>query len=200
MNADHFCPQEVFEARYVKIPQEASYFPHPCSDRAQGETVGMLSTTSDSESCSEAEGPSEQVAEQLANLKERVSITHWLYKWPFSGVFLLFCEGLVSQLKVVSHQLSRLTQVPSKKRKSRLKREKISKNHLRSKHKSSRCKIVIKRMGKTKSSALWVCQNLHNIRRVTYIFSLVLLLICCFYVDIKSRRWKWSPEGFSYQM
>lgn len=78
MNADHFCPQEVFEARYVKVPQEASYFPHPCSDQAQGETVGMLSTTSDSESCSEAEGPSEQVAEQLANLKERVSITHWL--------------------------------------------------------------------------------------------------------------------------
>lgn len=194
MRADHFCPQEVFEARYVKVPQEASYFPHPCSDRAQGETVGMLSTTSDSESCSEAEGPSGQVAEQLANLKERVSIT------PFTGVFLLFCDGLVSQLKVVSHQLSRLTQGPSKKRKSRLKRDKMSKKHLRSKHKSSRCKIVIKRVGKSKSSALWVCQNLHNIRRVTYILSLVLLLICCFYVDIKSRRWKLSPEGFSYQM
>ncbi|XP_029683002.1 bromodomain-containing protein 3-like isoform X5 [Takifugu rubripes] len=125
--------QEVFEARYVKVPQEASYFPHPCSDRAQGETVGMLSTTSDSESCSEAEGPSEQVAEQLANLKER--------------------------LKVVSHQLSRLTQVPSKKRKNRLKREKIAKKHLRSKHKSSRCKIVIKRVGESKSSALQGGEN-----------------------------------------
>lgn len=138
----------------MKVPQEASYFPHPCSDRAQGETVGMLSTTSDSESCSEAEGPSEQVAEQLANLKERVGSTHWLLKRPFSGGFLLFCDGLVSQLKVVSHQLSRLTQVPSKKRKNRLKREKIAKKHLRSKHKSSRCKIVIKRVGESKSSAL----------------------------------------------
>lgn len=44
----------------------------------------MLSSTSDSESRSEAEGPSEQVAEQLASLKERVSTTHWLHERPFS--------------------------------------------------------------------------------------------------------------------
>lgn len=152
MSADHFCPQEVFEARYVKVPQEASYFPPTCSERAQGEAVGMLSTTSDSDSCSEAEGPSEQVAEQLANLKERVSTTQKMA--IFWGVFLPLCDGLVPQLKVVSHQLSRLTQVPSKKRKNRLKREKIAKKHVRSKHNSSRCKIVIKRVVKSKSSAL----------------------------------------------
>uniref|UniRef100_H3CMN4 Bromodomain-containing protein 2 n=1 Tax=Tetraodon nigroviridis TaxID=99883 RepID=H3CMN4_TETNG len=122
--------QEVFEARYMKISQEGCLFPQPSSDKGQGETSGSLSTSSDSGSCSEAESSSEEVAMQLASLKER--------------------------LKVVSHQLSRLTQAPSKKqKKNRLKREKISKEKgFKPKHKSSKCKIIIKKVVKTKSPTL----------------------------------------------
>lgn len=93
MSGNHFCPQEVFEARYAKVPQEGSLFPHPCSDKGQGETVGMLSTSSESESCSEVESSSERVAVQLANLKERVSITHLLWKWPVLGFSCCFMAG-----------------------------------------------------------------------------------------------------------
>lgn len=87
INGNYFCPQEVFEARYAKVPHEGCLFPPPCSDRGQGETVGILSTSSGSESCSEVEGASEEVAMQLANLKERVRIDRLLCKWP---VFLDF--------------------------------------------------------------------------------------------------------------
>lgn len=86
-NGNSFCPQEVFEARYVKVPQEGCLFPHPCSDKGKGETIGMSSTSSGSESGSEVESASEEVAAQLANLKERVRIAHSLCKWP---VFLDF--------------------------------------------------------------------------------------------------------------
>lgn len=50
----------------------------------------MLSTSSDGESRSEAEGPSEQVAEQLASLKERVSTNSHgpTHKWPSPCCFV----------------------------------------------------------------------------------------------------------------
>lgn len=148
--------QEVFEARYVKVSQEGSPVPRSCSELGQGETVGMLSTSSDSESCSGVESSSEEVAMQLANLKERVSAPHSLCKKAFFWVLLMLCDWLVPQLKVVSHQLSRLTQIPSKKqKKNRLKREKIPKEKdLNSKHNSSKCKIIIKKVAKTKSPTL----------------------------------------------
>ena len=56
----------------MKVPQEGCIFPP-----GQGETVRMLSSSSDSGSCSEVESSSEEVAMQLASLKERVGITHW---------------------------------------------------------------------------------------------------------------------------
>lgn len=80
---EYFCPQEVFEARYVKIPQEGCRCPHLSSNEERGDGVEMSSTTSESESCSD--GASEEVATQLANLKERVGITHLLCVWPFFG-------------------------------------------------------------------------------------------------------------------
>lgn len=72
----HSYQQEVFEARYLKIPQEESCpGPQQCADKGK-EGVLSLSTSasSDSESSSEAESSSEEVATQLANLKERVGI------------------------------------------------------------------------------------------------------------------------------
>lgn len=60
----------------MKISQEGCLFPQPSSDKGQGETSGSLSTSSDSGSCSEAESSSEEVAMQLASLKERVSLPH----------------------------------------------------------------------------------------------------------------------------
>lgn len=75
----------------MKIPQEGCHFPHISSNEEQGGTVEMSSTTSDSGSCSD--GPSEEVAMQLANLKERVGITHLLCEWPF---FLDFLAGFLT--------------------------------------------------------------------------------------------------------
>lgn len=72
----------------MKIPQEGC--PRPSSNEEQGDTVEMSPTTSDSESCSD--GPSEEVAMQLANLKERVGIAHLLCEWPF--FFFLF-RGII---------------------------------------------------------------------------------------------------------
>lgn len=69
--------QEVFEARYLKIPQEEDCpVPQQRADKGKGDRVGSLSTSasSESESSSEAESSSEEVATQLANLKERVGI------------------------------------------------------------------------------------------------------------------------------
>lgn len=137
----------------MKVPQEGCLFHQPCSEKGEGEAIELLPTSSDSKSCSDVESPSEEVAIQLANLKERVCIIHLLHKCP---VFLDFLAVSLFQLKVVSHQLSRLTQVPSKKqKKNRLKREKISKEKdVKSKHKLSKCKIVVKKVVKTKNPTL----------------------------------------------
>ncbi|XP_061894920.1 bromodomain testis-specific protein-like isoform X2 [Entelurus aequoreus] len=94
--------QEVFEARFAKLPQE----PLRRVDESKGQRVGgqsTLPTSSESESSSDAESSSEEVTTQLAHLEE--------------------------QLKAVSEQLRRLTQDPlmKQKKKDRLKKEKRSK-------------------------------------------------------------------------
>ncbi|XP_067453980.1 bromodomain testis-specific protein isoform X3 [Thunnus thynnus] len=137
--------QDVFEARYLKVPQK----PDGCSvprqrvDKGKGERVRSPSTSasSESESSSEPEGSSEEVAMQLANLEER--------------------------LKAVSDQLKRLTQDPLMKPKKRekLKKEKRSKERdiARLKYKSSKYKSIVEKMT-NKSSTL--CGNKHNIHGV----------------------------------
>ncbi|XP_061744164.1 bromodomain-containing protein 4-like isoform X2 [Nerophis ophidion] len=94
--------QEVFEARFAKLPQEQLRR----VDESRGQRVGgqsTLPTSSESESSSDVESSSEEVTTQLANLEE--------------------------QLKAVSEQLRRLTQDPlmKQKKKDRLKKEKRSK-------------------------------------------------------------------------
>ncbi|XP_070688157.1 bromodomain testis-specific protein [Pempheris klunzingeri] len=127
--------QEIFEARYLKVPQEAEgcFVPHQRDDKGKGDGVGSLPTSesSESESSSEAESSSEEVATQLANLKER--------------------------LKAVSDQLKRLTQEPLKsKKRDKLKKEKRSKERdiARLKHKSSKYKSIVEKMANNKSLAL----------------------------------------------
>lgn len=72
--------QDVFETRYLKVPQEPETcsLPHQRVIKAKGDRVGSLSTSesSQSDSSSEAESSSEEVAMQLANLEERVGIVH----------------------------------------------------------------------------------------------------------------------------
>ncbi|XP_042339672.1 bromodomain testis-specific protein isoform X2 [Plectropomus leopardus] len=128
--------QEVFEARYLKVPQEAEglSIPHQRADTGKGDRVGSVSTSesSESESSSEAESPSEEVAMQLANLEER--------------------------LKAVSDQLKRLAQEPllKPKKKDKLKKEKRAKEKdiARLKHKSSKYKSIVGKMANRKSSAV----------------------------------------------
>ncbi|KAF7203860.1 transcript variant X2, partial [Nothobranchius furzeri] len=69
--------QDVFETLYKKIPQE----PEDCSKSLKAadkvkRRVGSISTSesSDSETSSEAEGPSDQFAMQLAHLKEKLQV------------------------------------------------------------------------------------------------------------------------------
>nr|XP_046248326.1 bromodomain testis-specific protein isoform X2 [Scatophagus argus] len=136
--------QEVFEARYLKVPQETEgcSTPHQRADKGKGDRVGSLSTSasSESESSTETESSSEEVATQLANLKER--------------------------LKAVSDQLNRLTKVPliKPKKKDKLKKEKRSKEKdiAALKHKSLKYKAMVEKMATNKSST--VHGNKHNIQ------------------------------------
>nr|XP_057929888.1 bromodomain testis-specific protein isoform X2 [Doryrhamphus excisus] len=119
--------QEVFEARYAKLPQE------PLRQVvSKGDRVGSLSTagsSSKSESSSDEESSSEGVATQLANLEE--------------------------QLKAVSDQLRRLTQDPlmKPKKKDKLRKEKRSKEkHITAlKDKSLKYKNIGEKHGKSSS-------------------------------------------------
>uniref|UniRef100_A0A3P8UA60 Bromodomain-containing protein 2 n=1 Tax=Amphiprion percula TaxID=161767 RepID=A0A3P8UA60_AMPPE len=120
--------QEVFEARFLKVPQELEgcSVSHQLVDKGKGSRVGSLSTSesSGSESSSEAESPSEEVAMQLANLEER--------------------------LKVMSDQLKRLSQEPlmKPKRREKLKKEKRlkEKDIARLKRKSSKYKSIVEKI------------------------------------------------------
>uniref|UniRef100_A0A8C9ZS05 Bromodomain, testis-specific n=1 Tax=Sander lucioperca TaxID=283035 RepID=A0A8C9ZS05_SANLU len=128
--------QEVFEARYLKVPQEAEGFslPHRRDDKGIGDRVASVSTSasSENESSSEAQSSSEEVAMQLANIEER--------------------------LKAVSDQLKRLTQEPlmKPKKKDRLKKEKRAKEKdiARLKQKSLEYKSIVEKMANRKSSTL----------------------------------------------
>ncbi|XP_041861530.1 bromodomain testis-specific protein [Melanotaenia boesemani] len=137
--------QDVFEARFLKIPPEAE----KCSASLQRDgkerkqnRVGSLSTTasSESESSSEFEHSSEVVAMQLAHLEER--------------------------LEAVSDQLTRLTQDPLKrKKKGKLKREKKTKEKdlARLKDISSQYKSIIEKLAHSKSSALHEGKHHHGV-------------------------------------
>ncbi|XP_026200718.1 bromodomain testis-specific protein isoform X1 [Anabas testudineus] len=128
--------QDVFEARFMKVPQEPEGCPLPRHrvNKGKGDRVGSLSTSesSESDSSSEAESSSEEVAMQLANLEER--------------------------LKAVSDQLKRLSQEPlmKPKKKDKLRKEKRSKEKdiARLKHKSSKYKSVVEKLNKSTSSSL----------------------------------------------
>ncbi|KAK2835998.1 hypothetical protein Q5P01_016482 [Channa striata] len=128
--------QEIFEARYLKVPQEPEGCSISCQEvgKAKGERIGSVSTSasSESESSSEVQSSSEEVAMQLANLEER--------------------------LKAVSDQLKRITQDPlmKPKKKDKLKKEKKSKEKdiARLKYKSSKYKSIVEKLSKSTSSSL----------------------------------------------
>ncbi|XP_053725453.1 bromodomain testis-specific protein [Synchiropus splendidus] len=112
--------QEVFEARFMKIPQESvATDVVPCQKIVMVKK-GCKSSPSDSESSSGQQSSSEEVVQQLADLEE--------------------------QLKAVSNQLKRLSQDPllKPKKKKKLKKEKKRKEKdiARLKHKSLKCKSV----------------------------------------------------------
>ncbi|CAJ1059746.1 bromodomain testis-specific protein-like isoform X5 [Xyrichtys novacula] len=138
--------QEVFEDRFLKVPQEpeAGPSPHHQVKTGKGHTVGNESTSasSDSESSSETESSSEEVAVQLTSLGER--------------------------LKAVSDQLKSLMQEPQqkKKKKDKLKKEKRSKIKSIAKltHKSSKYKRIVEKVANIRSSA--VHGNRHDIHGV----------------------------------
>ncbi|XP_047442154.1 bromodomain testis-specific protein isoform X2 [Mugil cephalus] len=128
--------QDVFEARYLKVPQEpegCSMYCHPV-DKGKGKRFGSLSTStsSESESSSEADSSSEEVAMQLAQLEER--------------------------LKAVSDQLKKLTQEPlmKPKKKEKLKKEKRLKERriAQLKYKSSKCMPVEEKNTSDQTSSL----------------------------------------------
>ncbi|XP_037106242.1 bromodomain testis-specific protein [Syngnathus acus] len=122
--------QEVFEARYAKVPQELA----GCCvaaprrlDKPKGECVGSRSisarssSSSESESSSNTESSSEEVAAQLANLEEK--------------------------LKAVSAQLRRLTEDPLMipKKKVKLRKEKRAKEKDITRHKSSKYECTVEK-------------------------------------------------------
>ncbi|XP_074492574.1 bromodomain testis-specific protein isoform X2 [Sebastes fasciatus] len=133
--------QEVFEARYLRVPQEEGCpIPHQRADKGKGDRVESVPTSasSESESSSEAESSSEEVSMQLAHLEE--------------------------QLKVVRDELKRLTQEPKKKDKLKKEKRAKEKDIARLKHKSSKYKSIVEKMANRKSSA--VHGNRHNVHGV----------------------------------
>ncbi|XP_051929809.1 bromodomain testis-specific protein isoform X3 [Hippocampus zosterae] len=129
--------QEVFEARYAKVPQEpaGTCLPAPHRlDKLKGDCAGSLPAASsasgnESESSSDTESSSQEVATQLANLEEK--------------------------LKAVSAQLRRLTQDPLMKPKKKDKKERRrakEKDVTRLKRKSSKYQYIMEKNGKTSTS------------------------------------------------
>ncbi|XP_071392193.1 bromodomain testis-specific protein [Centroberyx affinis] len=135
--------QDVFEARYSKLPEEPQSHSPPNGshslpvhrvDKGKGDGPESLSTTAstDSESSLELESSSDRRAVQLANLEE--------------------------QLKAVSDQLHRLTQAPllkpKKKEKTKKDRRPKEKDIIGKKHKSSKSKSNIQKLVNSKGSTL----------------------------------------------
>ncbi|XP_010732649.1 bromodomain testis-specific protein isoform X1 [Larimichthys crocea] len=135
--------QEIFEARYLKVPQEAescSIPPHRF-EKGNGDRVQSPSSdseSSDSELSSEEKSSSKEVATQLAHLEEK--------------------------LKAVTDQLKRFTQDPlmKPKKKNKLKKEKRSKEKdiAQLNRKSSKYKSIVEKMSSSKRSTLY--GNRHN--------------------------------------
>uniref|UniRef100_A0A669EEU8 Bromodomain-containing protein 2 n=1 Tax=Oreochromis niloticus TaxID=8128 RepID=A0A669EEU8_ORENI len=139
--------QEVFEARYLKLPHEAeSCQTSHQQERGKGNRNGSLSTSESSvskSSSSEEEFSSEEVAIRLANLED--------------------------QLKAVSDQLKKFVQDPMMKSRKRekLKKEKRSreKDIARLKNKSLKCKSVVQRIATSTSSSLPpnLCESMEDV-------------------------------------
>lgn len=137
--------QEVFEARYGKIPVDtgSSCLSLQRFDKGKGDGVGSLSRSeksSDSESSSETENSTEDVAVQLANLEER----------------LKEMSDHLRRMKSKKHHLRRMK---SKKNKLRIDR-KSEKIISKLKHKSTKYKSLLEHM-KSKS-AMHVSKHLKN--------------------------------------
>ncbi|XP_014330109.1 bromodomain-containing protein 3-like [Xiphophorus maculatus] len=127
--------QEVFEARYMNIPQkpEGCSVSLQCAESRESNKVGSPSTSESSLSnnSSESEKSSDEVAMQLAHLEEK--------------------------LKAVSDQLKRLTKEPLKpKKKEKLKREKRAneKGLSRLKNISAKYNTIVQMISKCKSASL----------------------------------------------
>ncbi|KAM6921178.1 bromodomain testis-specific protein [Xenentodon cancila] len=132
--------QDVFEARFLKLPQEPQgcSISHQRADKGKGNGTGSLSTSASSESKSSSElESSEEVAVQLAQLEER--------------------------LKAVSDQLKRFVQQPlmKPKKKEKLKKEKRlkEKHFARLKRKFAKYKSVL---GKGSSKSCFLNDGRHN--------------------------------------
>ncbi|KAM8874346.1 bromodomain testis-specific protein isoform 2-T2 [Spinachia spinachia] len=124
--------REIFEARFMKVPQEESCaIPHQPVDKGKKESDQSSTPESKSSSEDESSSSSEQ-ASQLANLKD--------------------------QLKAVRDELKRLTQEPPNRprKKNKLKKEKRAKEKdiARLKHKSSKYKSDVEKLADRQSSAL----------------------------------------------
>ncbi|KAK1896788.1 Bromodomain testis-specific protein [Dissostichus eleginoides] len=138
--------QDVFEARYLKVPEgvDVCSIPRQQLDKGKAERVGSVSTSASSESdrSSEAESSSGGVSVQLANLEE--------------------------QLEAVRDEMKRLAQEPvmKHKKKAKLKKEKKAKEKdiARLKHISSKYKSMVEKLANRKSSTLH--GNRHNIHGV----------------------------------
>ncbi|KAM4740001.1 bromodomain testis-specific protein [Anableps anableps] len=128
--------QEVFEARYMNIPQkpEGCSISLQCAENRQSNRAGSPSTSESSPSndSSESERSSDEVAMQLAHLEEK--------------------------LKAVSDQLKRLTKDPlmKPKKKEKLKKEKRTneKGLSRLKSVSAKYNTIVQMISKCKSTSL----------------------------------------------
>ncbi|XP_034439128.1 bromodomain testis-specific protein isoform X2 [Hippoglossus hippoglossus] len=138
--------QDIFEARYLKVPQEpeGGSVPRQQVINGKGDRVGNMSTSASSvsESSSEEDSSSGEVSMQLANLEER--------------------------LRAVSDQLKRLTQDPvmNPKKKDKLKKEKKSKEKVAAgvKYKSSKDKSLTGKFANSKNSSLHGNRpNIHSV-------------------------------------
>ncbi|MEQ2315653.1 hypothetical protein AMECASPLE_024665, partial [Ameca splendens] len=128
--------QEVFEARYMNIPQqpEGSSISVRCADNRKSNRAGspLTSESSQSENSSDSERSSDEVAMQLAHLEEK--------------------------LKAVRNQLKRLAKEPliKPKKREKMKKEKRAneKGLARLKNISAKYNSIVQMISKCKSSSL----------------------------------------------
>ncbi|XP_060934330.1 bromodomain testis-specific protein [Limanda limanda] len=138
--------QDIFEARYLKVPQEPEGYSVPHQQVINGKGDGVsnmsISESSVSESSSEEDSPSEDRSMRLASLEE--------------------------QFRAVSDQLKRLSEDPvmKPKKKDKLKKEKKSREKVAAgaKYKSSKDKSLVGKLANSKNSSLHGNgPNIHNV-------------------------------------